>query len=380
MSKQDYYELLEVERGASDEELKKAYRRLAMRYHPDRNSGDADAEQKFKDINEAYEVLRDEQKRAAYDRYGHAAFESGGGGNGFGGFSGFGGGGFADIFDQMFGDVMGGSRRGGSANTRGADLRYNMEITLEEAFRGDSVTIHVPTSVTCETCHGSGAAEGSQPVTCGTCQGMGKVRMQQGFFTIERTCPTCQGQGKIIKNPCKKCSGSGRVHKEKVLSVTIPAGIEDGMRIRLAEKGEAGVRGGATGDLYIFVSIKPHKVFERHGADIYCQIPIAMTTASLGGVIDVPTINGEREVLTIPAGTQTGQQLRLRNKGMNVMRSSSRGDMIAQIVVETPVKLNKRQEELLREFEKEGGGQETHSPQSSGFFSRIKEFFEDLKD
>ncbi len=380
MSKQDYYELLGVERTVTTIELKKAYRQQAMKYHPDRNPGDAEAEQKFKEINEAYEILKDEQKRAAYDRYGHAAFESGNGGGGFGGgFGGFGGGGFADIFDEMFGDFMGGGRRGGTANTRGADLRYNMEITLEEAFRGDSVTIHVPTSVTCDSCGGHGAAEGSQPVTCTTCRGAGKVRMQQGFFTIERTCPACQGMGKTIKNPCKSCSGSGRVHKEKILSVNIPAGIEDGMRIRLAEKGEAGVRGGPAGDLYIFVSVKAHRMFERHGSDIYCQVPISMTTAALGGSIEVPTIDGGRETLTIPPGTQSGQQLQLKNKGMKVLRSTARGDMIAQVVVETPVKLNKRQEELLREFEKEGG-YETHSPQSTGFFAKIKEFWEDLKD
>jgi molecular chaperone DnaJ len=370
--KQDYYELLGVERGASAEDLKKAYRKLAMQHHPDRNPGDAAAEQKFKDINEAYDVLKDEQKRAAYDRFGHAAFEQGG--RAGGGFEGFGAG-FADIFDEMFGDFMGG-RRGGS-QARGSDLRYNMEITLEEAFGGKTAQIKIPSSAACETCSGTGAAGGAQPINCPTCQGHGKVRAQQGFFTIERTCPTCSGAGKVIKDPCKSCGGSGRTRKEKTLSVNIPAGVEDGTRIRLAGEGEMGLRGAPPGDLYIFLAVKPHRLFQREGANVFCRVPIPMTTAALGGNIEVPTIDGGRAKVAIPQGTQTGHQFRLKNKGMSVLRSPARGDMFVQAVVETPVNLTKKQQELLREFEKGG---EDHSPESSGFFAKVKEFFEGAKD
>jgi molecular chaperone DnaJ len=390
MAKQDYYELLGVQKGASADELKKAYRKLAMQYHPDRNPGDVAAEHKFKEINEAYDVLKDEQKRSAYDRFGHAAFEGGGGGPRGGGAGGFhfdfggggGGGGFADIFDEMFGEFMGGARRGGGAGgggaARGSDLRYNLEITLEEAFKGSQSTIRVPTTSACEACNGSGAAPGTQPITCPTCSGHGKVRAQQGFFTIERTCPACHGHGKIIKDACKACGGAGRIRKEKNLQVNIPAGVEDGTRIRLAGEGEAGLRGAPAGDLYIFLAVAPHPLFQREGADIQCRVPITMTTAALGGTIEVPTIDGGRAKVTVPAGTQTGHQFRLKGKGMSVLRSAQRGDMYIHAVVETPVNLTKKQQEILREFEKAGDGKS--SPQSEGFFAKVKEFWEDLTD
>jgi len=382
MAKQDYYELLGVSRTASADELKKAYRKLAMQYHPDRNAGDKAAEQKFKEINEAYDVLRDEQKRAAYDRFGHAAFENGGGarpGGGGGGFEfNFAAGGFADIFDEMFGEIMGG-RRSGQSSGRGADLRYNLEISLEEAFRGTNSTIRVPTSVPCERCRGSGAEGGVQPVSCPTCSGTGKIRAQQGFFTIERGCPNCHGAGRVIKDPCHSCNGSGRVRKEKTLQVTIPAGVEDGTRIRLAGEGEAGLRGATPGDLYIFLSIAPHRLFQRDGANILCRVPIPMTTAALGGTIEVPTIDGGRSKITVPQGTQGGHQFRLRGKGMSVLRSPARGDMFVQAVVETPVNLTSKQKELLREFDKASGKEQTN-PESEGFFAKVKEFWADLKD
>jgi len=378
MAKQDYYSLLGVERGCSQEELKKAYRKLAMKYHPDRNPGDKEAEQKFKDINEAYDVLKDEQKRAAYDRYGHAAFENGGMGGGGGPFGGAGGfGGFADIFDEMFGEFMGGGRRSGPS--RGADLRFNLEVTLEEAFAGKQATIRVPTLAQCDTCGGTGAEPGSKPVACPSCAGIGRIRAQQGFFTIERTCPQCGGAGRVIERPCKTCHGQGRTRKEKTLQVQIPAGVEDGTRIRLAGEGESGVRGSAPGDLYIFVSVAPHRIFQRDGANIYCRVPIPMTTAALGGTVEVPTIDGGRAKVQIPAGTQSGHQFRLKGKGMSVLRSPARGDMYIQAVVETPVNLTKKQQELLREFEKAGEHDKT-SPESAGFFTRVKEFFEDLTE
>jgi molecular chaperone DnaJ len=376
MAKQDFYELLGVKKNASAEDLKKAYRKLAMQFHPDRNPGDKAAEQSFKDISEAYDVLKDEQKRAAYNRFGHAAFESGGGRGGPGDF-GFATG-FADIFDEMFGEFMGG-RRGQGANTRGNDLRYNLEITLEEAFKGRQTTVRVPTMTPCEACGGSGAESGAKPVSCPTCYGNGRVRAQQGFFTIERTCPSCQGAGRIIDNPCRRCGGQGRAHKEKTLSVSIPPGVEDGTRIRLTGEGEAGVRGGAPGDLYIFLAVKSHRFFQRDGANIHCRVPISMPTAALGGTIEVPTIDGGRAKVNISAGTQSGHQFRLRNKGMSVLRAASRGDMYVQVVVETPVHLTKRQQELLREFEKSGDSQATH-PESEGFFAKVREFFEDLRE
>ena len=378
MAKADFYDLLGVARDASPEDIKKAYRKLAMQHHPDRNAGNAAAEQKFKALSEAYDVLKDEQKRAAYDRFGHAAFENGGarpGGGDFGFATGF-----ADIFDEMFGDFMG-QRRGGAGgtNNRGNDLRYNLEVSLEEAFKGKQTTIRVTTLVPCEACSGNGAAPGSKPVSCPTCHGAGRVRAQQGFFTIERTCPACHGAGRVIDNPCRSCSGQGRVRKEKSLAVSIPAGVEDGTRIRLAGEGEAGVRGGAAGDLYIFLTVKPHPIFQRDSANIHCRVPISMPTAALGGAIEVPVIDGGRAKLTIPAGTQSGHQFRLRGKGMSVLRAAARGDMYVEVAVETPVKLNKRQQELLREFEKEGASAGTH-PESEGFFAKVKEFFEDLRE
>jgi molecular chaperone DnaJ len=376
MAKQDFYEVLGVTKSASADDLKKAYRKLAMQYHPDRNSGDKGAEQRFKDISEAYDVLKDDQKRAAYDRFGHAAFEQGGGrGPGDFGFSG----GFADIFDEMFGEFMGGGRRGQAGSSRGSDIRYNLEISLEESFRGKQTTIRVPNLVACDQCNGSGAEAGSKPVSCPTCHGRGRVRTQQGFFSVERTCAGCQGAGRVIEKPCKGCGGQGRVRREKTLSVNIPPGIEDGTRIRLAGEGEFGVRGAAPGDLYMFVSVAPHSLFQRDGANIHCRVPIPMTTAALGGSIEVPTVDGSRARVTVPSGTQSGHQFRLKAKGMTVLRSAARGDMFIEATVETPVNLNKRQQELLREFDKEGENNRTH-PESEGFFARVKEFFEDLRE
>ncbi len=374
MAKQDYYELLGVGREASPDELKKAFRKIAMECHPDRHPNDKTAEQRFKDINEAYDVLKDEQKRAAYDRFGHAAFEQGRGGNGDFGFAG----GFADIFEEMFGSMMGGRGGQGGAN-RGNDLRYNLEITLEEAFKGRETQVRVATLAVCDACQGAGAEAGSKPANCPTCRGAGRVRTQQGFFTMERTCPTCHGAGKVIDNPCRPCGGQGRVRKEKTLNVTIPPGVEDGTRIRLASEGEAGLRGGTNGDLYIFLALKAHRLFQREGANIHCHAPIAMSTAALGGTIEVPTIDGSRAKVAIPPGTQAGHQFRLRGKGMSVLRSHTRGDMFVQVSVETPVHLSKRQQELLREFEKEGDSHHT-SPESAGFFAKVKEFFEDLRE
>ena len=376
MAKQDFYEVLGVSKSASGDELKRAYRKLAMKHHPDRNPGDKSAEQRFKEINEAYDILKDDQRRAAYDRFGHAAFEQGGGrGPGDFGFSG----GFADIFDEMFGEFMGAGRRGQGGPSRGSDLRYNLEISLEESFRGKQTTVRVQTLVACDQCKGTGAEAGSRPVTCPTCHGRGRVRAQQGFFTIERPCATCQGAGRIIDNPCKACAGQGRTRREKTLSVNIPPGVEDGTRIRLAGEGEAGVRGAPTGDLYIFITITPHRIFQRDGANIFCRVPISITTAALGGSIEVPSVDGSRARVTVPPGTQSGHQFRLRGKGMSVLRSPARGDMFIEAIVETPVNLNKRQQELLREFEKAGDQVGTH-PESEGFFARVKEFFEDLRE
>jgi molecular chaperone DnaJ len=381
MAKQDFYDVLGVAQNADGNELKKAYRKMAMQYHPDRNQGDDAAEHRFKEISEAYDVLKDDQKRAAYDQFGHAAFENGGAAAG-----GFGGGaGFADIFDEMFGDFVGGRQRQGGGRARGSDLRYNLEIPLDDAFKGRETRIRVPASVSCEDCNGSGAAKGSHPSTCGTCQGHGKVRASQGFFTIERTCPTCGGVGQTIENPCGACKGAGTVRKEKTLAVSIPAGVEDGMRIRLSGEGEAGSKGAAPGDLYIFVAVAAHPLFEREGAHIYCQVPIPMTTAALGGAVEVPSIDGGRAKVTIPAGAQTGHRLRMRGKGMSVLNSKNRGDMIIDVRVETPVNLTKDQQAKLKEFEaalksgKRGAGKST-SPESEGFFARAKELWEDLTD
>lgn len=384
---EDYYSVLGVAKGASDDELKKAYRKLAMKYHPDKNQGDAEAEKKFKAINEAYDVLKDPQKKAAYDRFGHSAFTGGMGGGAAGpgagnfDFSGS----FSDIFEDLFGEFTGGRRGGGGGGrapqasaARGNDLRYNLDITLEDAFKGKQQTIKVTSSAACDVCDGSGAEKGTSAETCSTCQGRGTVRAQQGFFTIERSCATCHGTGKVIKHPCKNCAGSGRVRGEKTLNVSIPAGVEEGTRIRLAGEGEAGFRGGPAGDLYIFLSIKPHKIFRRDGANIYCHVPLPFATASLGGHVEVPTIDGGRVKVNIPEGTQSGHQFRLKGKGMSVLRSSARGDMYIEVTVETPVNLNKKQKEILKEFEK-NAGKET-SPASNTFFDRVKEFWEDLKE
>jgi molecular chaperone DnaJ len=375
MPKRDYYDILGLSRGASEQDIKSAFRRLAKDCHPDRNAGDKGAETKFKELNEAYEALRDPQKRAAYDQFGHAAFD-GHGGRGAHGFGPDFASSMSDIFDDLFGEFMGGRRGRGqrTGRERGADLRYNMEITLPEAFAGKTAQIRVPTSVTCEACTGSGAKAGTQPSTCPTCSGAGKVRASQGFFTIERTCPSCQGRGEIINDPCGSCSGSGRVMRERTLSVNIPAGVEDGTRIRLAGEGEAGMRGGPAGDLYIFLSIKPHEFFQRDGADIFCRVPISMTTAALSGHIDVPTVDGGKTRVKVPEGTETGKQFRLKGKGMPVLRSKVTGDMYIQVEVETPKNLTSRQRELLESFERESHGET--SPHSAGFFTRVKEFFE----
>ncbi len=378
MSKADYYELLGASKNADERELKSAFRKMAMKHHPDRNPDDAGAEAKFKEINEAYEVLKDPQKRAAYDQYGHAAFEQGGGG--FGG----GAGGFSDIFEDIFGEMMGGGagRRGGGARSsgreRGADLRYNMEVSLEDAFNGKSAEISVPTAVGCETCSGSGAKPGSSPVTCNTCGGVGRVRASQGFFSVERTCPECQGRGEVISDPCSDCHGQGRVTKERTLSVDIPAGIEDGVRIRLGGEGEAGARGGPPGDLYIFLSIKSHEFFQRDGADLFCKIPISMATAALGGQFEVACLDSTKSRVKVPEGTQTGKQFRLRGKGMPIMRSSDFGDLYIQVVTETPQNLSKRQRELLEEFEEISSKE--NNPESEGFFKRMKSFLDSLAD
>ncbi len=382
MSKRDYYEILGVQKGASADELKKSYRKLAMKYHPDRNQDDKTAEAKFKELNEAYDVLKDEQKKAAYDRFGHSAFEQGGMGGG-GGHHGFGGGdagGFTDIFDEIFGNFSSGGsqRRGGggrsqkSASTRGSDLRHDLKITLEEAFNGLEKEISLPTSVKCDPCSGSGAKKGSKPKTCSTCGGVGQVRMQQGFFTLEQTCPDCNGQGETISDPCDKCHGAGRVNKHRKIKVKVPAGVDDGMRIRLSGEGQAGMRGGPQGDLYIFITVKPHTLFARDESSIYCKMPLPMTKAALGGAIEVPTIDGSKVKITVPEGTQSGHQFRLRNKGMSVLRSQNRGDMYVEVAVEIPVKLSKKQKELLEELD---GISEHSHPESDGFFDKVKKMF-----
>jgi molecular chaperone DnaJ len=375
MSKRDYYEVLGVTRTCNEAELKSAFRKLAMQHHPDRNPGDSECEHKFRELNEAYEVLKDGDRRAAYDRFGHAAFEQGGGGrHGFGAdFAHT----FSDIFEDLFG--MGGGRSGGgrgSGRERGSDLRYNMEIGLEEAYAGKTAQIRIPTSVTCEVCSGSGAKAGTKPKPCATCGGAGKIRHAQGFFTLERTCPSCNGRGQVIDDPCPSCAGAGRVTRERMLSVNIPPGVEDGTRIRLAGEGEAGLRGGPSGDLYIFLSLAPHQFFQRDGADLHCRVPISMATAALGGDFEVPAIDGSKARVKIPAGTQTGRRFRLSAKGMPVLRSKQTGDMYVQVAVETPQNLNKRQRELLAEFVKLSS--EDTQPESAGFFSRVKEFLDGL--
>ncbi len=374
MSKRDYYEVLGVTRSCTEVELKAAFRKLAMQHHPDRNPGDNGCEHRFKEINEAYDVLKDGDKRAAYDRFGHAAFEHGGMGGGAHGFGADFGSTFADIFEGIFG--MGSARGRGTGRERGSDLRYNMEISLDEAFTGKTAQIRIPTSVTCEACSGSGAKAGTKPKPCGSCGGAGKIRHAQGFFTLERTCPTCHGRGQVIDDPCKVCGGGGRVTRERALSVNIPSGVEDGTRIRLAGEGEAGLRGGTTGDLYIFLEVAPHEFFQRDGADLHCRVPISMTSAALGGEFEVPAIDGSKVKVKVPPGTQTGRRFRLGGKGMPVLRAKQTGDMYVQVAVETPQNLTKRQRELLAEFEKLSS--EDTQPESAGFFSRVKEFLDGL--
>ena len=383
MAKRDYYEVLGVAKGASADEIKKGFRQKAKELHPDRNSDNPNAEAQFKDANEAYEVLKDADKKAAYDRYGHAAFEGGMGGGRPGGFGGGGQGdfssAFSDVFDDLFGDFMGqrgGGAGGGRRAARGADLRYNLRISLEDAFAGIQKSLNIPTSVQCDSCDGSGAEGGAEPTTCPTCSGMGKVRAQQGFFTVERTCPTCSGMGQIVQNPCKKCRGQGRVEKDRALSVNIPAGVETGTRIRLAGEGEAGMRGGPTGDLYIFIEVSEHELFERDGPNLFCRVPVSMTTAALGGNIEVPTIDGGRSRLQIPAGSQSKRQMRLRGKGMPPLRGGGTGDMIVELAVETPVNLTSRQKELLQEFDNLATD---NNPKSSRFFSSVKSFWDSMK-
>jgi molecular chaperone DnaJ len=380
MSKRDYYDVLGISKGASADEIKKAFRTKAKELHPDRNSDNPNAESQFKEANEAYDVLKDPEKKAAYDRYGHAAFEGGmGGGGGRGGYGqGDFSSAFSDVFDDLFGDFMGGGggRGGRSRNTRGSDLRYNMRITLEEAFGGAQKTINVPSTAQCGSCNGTGAEGGSEPTSCPTCSGMGKVRATQGFFTVERTCPTCSGMGQIIKNPCKSCGGQGRKEKDRALSVNIPAGVETGTRIRLSGEGEAGLRGGASGDLYIFIEVAPHDIFQREGTNLFCRVPVSMTTAALGGDIEVPTIDGGRSRVKVPSGSQSGRQMRLRSKGMPAVRSSQVGDMFIELAVETPVNLTSRQKDLLREFEQESS---ENNPESSSFFSSVKSFWDSMK-
>src|SRR6187399_1366390 len=369
---QDFYELLGVGRTASPDDIKKAFRKLAMQHHPDRNRDDKDAERRFKEVNHAYDILKDPDKRAAYDRYGPAAFEGGAGPGGPGGFHGQGfdfGSVFGDIFDEMFNGGRGGARP--RADMRGQDLRFNLDITLEQAYAGTEATVRVPSSVACETCHGSGAEAGSKPQQCPTCRGRGRVRAQQGVFTVERTCHACHGAGQVIDKPCKACAGQGRVRREKTLKVAIPAGVEDGTRIRLSGEGEAGTRGGPAGDLYVFLSVRRHALFEREGADIHCRVPISMVQATLGGNIEVPTLDGKAARINVPSGAQSGHQFRLRGKGMPIVRSSQRGDMYIEINVETPTNLTPKQKELLKEFEKAG----KTSPESEGFFSKVKEMF-----
>tara|TARA_A100001011_G_C14200229_1_gene795320 strand:- start:152 stop:1285 length:1134 start_codon:yes stop_codon:yes gene_type:complete len=376
MAKRDYYEILGCSNSATEAELKKAYRTKAKELHPDRNADKKNAEEDFKAVNEAYEILKDPNKKAAYDRYGHAAFEGGGGFGQSGGQGDFGSA-FSDVFEDLFGDFMGGGgRRSSQRAARGSDLRYNMRVTLEEAFHGKKAKITLPSSVSCDTCSGSGAHGGAQPLKCPTCAGQGKVRAQQGFFTVERTCPTCAGKGQIIKNPCKSCSGQGRVEKQRSLNVTIPAGVETGQRIRLTGEGEAGLQNGASGDLYIFIEVSEHQLFDREGSNLLCRIPISMTTAALGGEIEAPTVDGGKCKVKVPQGVQSGKQLRLKGKGMPPIRGSGFGDLYIDLTVETPVNLTSEQKELLRQFE--NSGKDNH-PAGKDFISIVKKFWETAK-
>ena len=374
MAKRDYYEILGVEKGADEKEIKKAYRRVAMKYHPDRNPDDPEADSKFKEASEAYEVLSDREKRAAYDQYGHAGVE---GQMGAGGFS---GGSFSDIFGDVFGDIFGGGGgRGRGGAQRGSDLRYTLDISLEDAVRGTTVEIRVPTLVSCSTCDGSGARKGSSPTTCGTCGGAGQVRMQQGFFQVQQTCPTCRGRGTTISDPCTSCRGQGRVEKTKKLSVKVPPGVDTGDRIRLAGEGEAGTEGGPPGDLFVQMSVKQHPIFERDGKHLYCEVPITFADAALGGELEVPTLDG-RVKLKIPAETQTGKLFRLRGKGVQPVRGGTVGDLLCRAVIETPVNLNKHQKDLLRELQESmGESSRGHSPRQNSWFEGVKNFFDDMK-
>jgi len=373
MAKRDYYEVLGVSRSADSDEIKKAYRRLAMKYHPDRNTSDEGAEAKFKEAKEAYEVLKDQDKRAAYDRFGHDGLR-GHGQTGAGGFSAEG---FSDIFGDVFGDIFGGGRRSGGPQVfRGADLGYELQLDLEKAVSGDTVTIDVPTQVSCDTCKGSGARKGSEPTKCTTCGGVGQVRMQQGFFSIQQTCPACKGAGTTITDPCSDCHGRGRVRKTRTLSVKVPAGVDDGDRIRLSGEGEAGRNGGPPGDLYVEIRVRPHKLFEREGANLSCEIPVSFATATLGGEVELPTLEGHVS-LKIPAGTQSGKIFRLRGKGVTTVRDSRRGDLFAQVAVETPVNLTSEQRSLLEKFETSlRAGGDRHSPRAGGWLDTVKRFFE----
>lgn len=382
MAKRDYYDVLGSTKGASDADLKKSYRRKVKELHPDQNQDNPDAEEQFKEVNEAYDILKDAEKKAAYDRFGHAAFEGGTGASAGGGFNRGAGHGdfssaFSDVFDDLFGGFAGGGqRRGGQRATRGSDLRYNLRVSLEEAFAGKQAAINVPSSVGCDVCSGTGAEGGAEPTTCPTCSGMGKVRAQQGFFTVERGCPTCSGRGQIINNPCDTCTGSGRVEKDRSLNVNIPAGVETGTRIRLASEGEAGLRGGPSGDLYIFIEVRPHEIFERENQNLFCRIPVSMSTATLGGELEAPTLDGGRSRVKVPAGVQSGKQLRLKGKGMPALRGGGAGDLYIELAVETPVNLTGRQKELLREFEELSN---ENNPASTDFFGKVKTFWDGMK-
>lgn len=380
-TQRDYYEILGVSREADGTEIKRAYRKVAMQFHPDRNPDNPDAESKFKEASLAYEILKDDQKRAAYDQFGHAAFADGGPG-GMGGMGGgpggfdFGGS-FADIFEEMFGEFTG---RGTTHRGRGADVRYNLTMSLEEAFHGKTESLTTQLMAGCELCDGTGAKPGSGPVVCPTCDGQGKIRTNSGFFMVQRTCPTCQGLGEIIEDPCDACGGTGRQRREKKLSVNIPAGVEEGTRIRVSNEGEVGRQNGPPGDLYVFISIKPHPLFKRHQEDLFCRVPIPMTTAALGGELEVPLIDGGKARVNIPGGTQSGSQFRLRGKGMTVLKAGRRGDMFVEAIVETPVKLTKQQKQLLQEFAEESKEAEDAHPESHGFLRRVKEFWDGLKE
>jgi len=373
MAKRDYYEILGVAKGADDKEIKRAYRKLAMKYHPDRNPDDTEAENKFKEASEAYEILADPQKRAAYDQFGHAGVDGQGAGFGGGGSS------FSDIFGDVFGDIFGGGGGRGRSN-RGADLRYTLDLDLEDAVRGKTVQIEIPGHRECDTCDGSGAAPGSKPETCGTCKGMGQVRMQQGFFTVQQACPTCRGSGQVIKDPCRECHGAGRVEEMKTLSVKVPPGVDTGDRIRLSGEGEMGLEGGPSGDLYVQISVREHSIFTRDGSNLYCEVPITIIDAALGGELEVPTLDG-RVKLKIPPETQTGKLFRLRNKGVSPVRGGPAGDLLCRVIVETPVRLTKRQKELLEEFQAtlDASSGDTHAPRKTSWFAGVKSFFDEMK-